>query len=163
EFRRVQKRPLEMRDGADVARDMPTDTAVDGIAHDRVADRAEVNPNLMGATRVNGHSGQRQRRVERLGADDSGERFTASTAARRRFLAVRFVASEGRVDAPSRMHHSPDQGHILLLHFTFTELARELFVRAIVLGDHHQAGRSAIEPVNDTWTSLAADAAEVLD
>ena len=43
------------------------------------------------------------------------------------------------------------------------KLPSELGVRGVVLGDHHQSRRPAIEPVHDPRPLLAADAAEVVD
>ena len=43
------------------------------------------------------------------------------------------------------------------------ELAGELLVRRVVLGDDHQARRAAVEPMDDARPLLAADAAQVVD
>ena len=43
------------------------------------------------------------------------------------------------------------------------KLARQLFVRRVVLGDHHQPRRAAVETMHDPGPLLAADAAEIVD
>jgi hypothetical protein len=43
------------------------------------------------------------------------------------------------------------------------ELARQLLVRRVVLGDDHQAGRPAIESMHDPRSLLAPDPAEIVD
>src|SRR4029453_1771395 len=58
----MQKRPLQMGDGADVTGHAPVDTAVERVADNRVADRAEMHAYLMCATGVNGNLTQRQSR-----------------------------------------------------------------------------------------------------
>ena len=50
--RGVQERPVEMRDRAQVAGHAPVDAAVERIADDRVADRAQVHANLVRAAGV---------------------------------------------------------------------------------------------------------------
>ena len=43
------------------------------------------------------------------------------------------------------------------------ELPRQRLVRAVVLGDDHQARRALVEPMHDAGSLLAADAAEIVD
>ena len=45
--RGVQERPLEPLHGADVARHAPVDAAVERVADDRMADRAQVHADLV--------------------------------------------------------------------------------------------------------------------
>ena len=52
---------------------------------------------------------------------------------------------------------------VFLLDFPIAELSRQLLVRGVVLGDNHQPGCSAVQPVHDARTDFAADAAETLD
>ena len=101
---------------------------------------------------------------EVLGADDARDRFAAARArARRHLLAVRRIAADRRVDAPPGLHHAPDQRDVFLLDLAVVKLPRQLLVRRVVLGDHHQPGRAAVEAMHDAGPLLAADAAEVVD
>ena len=68
-----------------------------------------------------------------------------------------------RVDSASGLHDAPDQREIFLLDLAIVELPRERLVCPIVLGDHDQPGRAAIEPVHDPGPQLAADPAEIRD
>ena len=58
--RRVEKRPLEPLDGSMSPGDMTAHAAVQRIAHDRVADRAQVHADLVRPARVNRDVRQRQ-------------------------------------------------------------------------------------------------------
>src|SRR5262249_50808595 len=68
------------------------------------------------------------------------------------------------VDRAARpLRRAPDKGQITALERpSFAAMARELFrqafVRAVVLGHHHQARGVLVEPVHDAGTPLAADA-----
>ena len=44
---------------------------------------------------------------------------------------------------------TPDERDVLLLDLAVVELASELAMRGVVLGDHHHARGAAIEPVHD--------------
>ena len=82
---------------------------------------------------------------------------------RRHLLPVVGIAADRRVDPLAGVHHAPDQREVLLLDFAVVELARQLLVRGVVLGHHHDARRAAIEPVDDARPQLAADAAQIVD
>ena len=60
--RGVQERPIEMRDGAQVAGHAPVDAAVERVADDRMADRAQVDADLMRPPGVDRDLRQRQHR-----------------------------------------------------------------------------------------------------
>jgi hypothetical protein len=60
--RRVQKRPLQMRDGPDIAGHSSVDASVQRIADNRMTDGAQMHANLMCSARVNSHLAQRQAR-----------------------------------------------------------------------------------------------------
>ena len=160
---RVQERTIQMRDGLGVAGHAPVDAAVERIAHNRMSDRAEVNANLVGAAGVNRDPRQRQHRVDPIGPDDARHGFAASPRARRHLLSVRRVASDRRVDPPSRVDFAPDERDVLLLDFPFAKLTRQLFMRRVVFRHDHQSGRSPIQPMDDTRPLLAADAAQIVD
>ena len=164
EPRGVQKRPLEMRDRAQVAGHAPVDAAVERVADDRMADRAQVHADLVRAAGVDRHLRERQRR--RRTARARTMRVTASRLRRARadiFLRFDRIAADRRVDAPARLHLAPDERDVFLLDLAIVELPRQLLVRRVVLGDDHQPRRAAIEPVHDARPLLAADAAEIVD
>ena len=60
---RVKKRALQARHRADIAGHAPVHAAVQRIADDRMADRAEVDADLVRASGVNRDLAQRQRRA----------------------------------------------------------------------------------------------------
>ena len=93
-------------------------------------------------------------------------RVTASRLRRARadiFFRFAGIAADRRVDPPARLHLAPDQRDVFLLDLAIVKLPRQLLVRGVVLGDHHQARRAAIEPVHDARPLLAADAAQIVD
>ena len=128
-----------------------------------MSDRAQVNANLVGPPGVNRDPRQRQHRMDPLGADDARHGFAAAPRARRHLLPIRRVAADRRVDPPPGVDLAPHERDVLLLDLAFAKLSRELFVRGVVLGHHHQAGRAAVEPMDDARPLLAADAAEIVD
>src|SRR5215831_1662960 len=62
----MEERALEMRDRADVARDAAVDAAVERVADDRMADRAQVDADLVRAAGVDGDARERQYPAEVL-------------------------------------------------------------------------------------------------
>src|SRR6185369_17865028 len=96
----MEERPLETGDGADVTGNAPVDAAVQRIADDRVADRAEMHAYLVCAPSVNGNLAQRQcRQVKRL--RDSRDRLTRPPGSCGHLLPVHGITSDRRVDAPA--------------------------------------------------------------
>src|SRR6195256_1802903 len=90
----MKKRPIEMRHRPQIAGNAAPHAAVDGVAHDRMADGAQVDPDLVRASRLNDHMNQRQRLTEPSGAVNSCDRFAAAPRARRHFLAIHGIRSE---------------------------------------------------------------------
>src|SRR5262249_58422042 len=132
----------EMRDRADVARDAAVDAAVERVADDRMADRAQVDADLVRAAGVDGDARERQYPAEVLGAHDPRHRLTAPPQPRRlrrHLLPGPGIASDRRVDAPAGHHFAPDQRGIFLLDLALAKLPRQLVVRAVVLLVAHQA------------------------
>src|SRR5260221_7016703 len=97
---RVQERPRQMRDGAEVPGHPAPRAAVQRIPHDRMADRAQMNADLMSPARVNGDARQRQYRAELLSVHDSRHRLAAPPGARGHLLAIAWIAADRRVDPP---------------------------------------------------------------
>ena len=99
-----------------------------------------------------------------LGADDARDRFAAAPRARADiFLRFDRIAADRRVDPPAGLHLAPDQRDVFLLDLALVKLARQLLVRGVVLGDDHQPGGAAVEPVHDAGPLFAADAAQIVD
>jgi hypothetical protein len=158
----MQKRPLEMGDGADVTRYAAMNTAVQRVADDRVADGAEMHADLMCAAGVNGHLAQRQsRQVNRF--CNAGDGLTRPARARGHFLPVHRIPANWRLDAPAGLHDAPDKRDVLLLHFAIVKLARQFLMRRIVFRDDDDARRAAIEPMDDARPQLASNAAQIRD
>ena len=59
------------------------------------------------------------------------------------------------------MNDAPDERDVFFFDLPVVELPCELRVCAIVLGDHHQSGRPAIEAMNDSRPQLASDSAQI--
>src|SRR5262249_16765954 len=99
EARGVEEGAVEMRDRAEVARHAAMDAAVERVADNRVADRAEVHANLMRAAGVDRNMCERQHAAEMFSADDAGHGLTAASDARRlggHLLPVRGIAPDRR-------------------------------------------------------------------
>ena len=161
----MEKGAIQVCDRADVAWHAPVHAAVQRVPDDGMANRAEVDADLMRAAGVNRHLHQRQHPAEVLGADDARHRGPGAAYPRRlgrHLLAVRRIAADRRVDPAAGHHFAPGEREIFLLHLTLGELPRQLFVRPIVLRDDHQARRALVQPVHDAGPLFSADAAEIV-
>ena len=140
-----------------------------------MADGAQVYADLMRTARVNGHLQEREH-PQLFGADDPRDRFTAPARPCRfpaagaalkapggHLLPIRRVAADRRVDASSRLYLAPHQREIFFFDLPVVKLARQLFVRLVVLGHHHQAGCTAVEAVHDPRSPFSPDAAQIID
>src|SRR6266850_5515565 len=99
--RGMKERTREVRDRAKIARHTAMDAAVQRIADDGMANRAEVDANLVRASGVNRDVRQRQDDAELLGLHDSRYRLPAPPCFGRHLLAVDWIAADRRVDAAS--------------------------------------------------------------
>ena len=79
EPRGVQERARQVGDGAQVARHVAMDAAVQRIADDWVADGAQMDADLMRTAGVDRDVRQRERASKRFGPHDAGDRFTTAT------------------------------------------------------------------------------------
>ncbi len=120
---------------AHVAGHVATDAAVERIADDRMADRAQMHADLVRAAGMDRDLRQRHRRIEMFGSNDPRHRLAASSRARRHLLSIARIAPDRRVDPSSRLHDAPDERDVFLLDLAIVKLPRELFVRGVVLGD----------------------------
>src|SRR4051794_34213229 len=97
EPRRMEKWPIEVGDGANVAGHPPMNTAIERVADNRMTDRAEVDANLVCSPGMNRHLHEREYPAEVLRADDARHRRPRSAQARRlgrHLLPVRWVAPD---------------------------------------------------------------------
>ena len=153
---RVQERTLQPHHRAQIAGDPPVYTTVDG-RRPRVPNRAEVHADLMGAAGGDRHLEQRHALQWRAQVT----RVTALRARRARVDIFWRCAGSRPIAASMRVppERRPTPARRTPFDLAVPELARQLLVRAIVLRDDHQARGPAIEPVHDSRTQLAADAA----
>src|SRR4029079_2200538 len=98
EPRCVQERALEALPRANVARHASMDAAVERVAHDRVADGAQMHADLMRPSCMNRHLTEREA-WQMMRTGDPRHRFTRMLRARRHLLPVRRVPAYRRVDA----------------------------------------------------------------
>jgi hypothetical protein len=141
--------------------------AIDGIAHQRVADVSHMHPDLMGAA---GLELAGEKRGDRL-AVAPGKRFLhlpmgdglAAARAHRHFLTRMRMTVDRRIDSSALpVGHAPDEGPIAAPHRAGAAVVGELrdqrLVRPVVLRHHHQPGGVLVEPVHDARPPDAADA-----
>ena len=77
-----------------------------------------------------------------------------------RFAGSRPIGASMRRPGCTSPQHERD---VLFLDLAIAELACQLRMRRIVLGDNHQSGSAAVEAMHDARPLLAADAAQILD
>ncbi len=125
EARRVQERTLQLRERRQIRWKVTPLAAVERVADDRVADGAEVRPDLMRAASGEGHA-EKGDPPQMLGLRDSRDGTARAARACRHPLTMYRVATEGCVDPPACLHDTPHQRHILLLHFPRLKLPGQL-------------------------------------
>ena len=117
--------------------------AIEGVAHNGVLDRTEVNPDLMSAACLDGELQQR----EACKAFDDFVQSVGNTGAsslRGHTQAINAIASNGTLDFSGRILHSTmHQRQISFDDPTRLKLAREIRVADVVLGHHEQVPRFA--------------------
>ena len=150
----------------ELARDQRRWVAVDGVADDRVAQRGEVDADLMCAP------GDRRGLQVGIGPLASLQVLPhlvaclgfAAAAVMQDGLALTVVgvSADRCVDHRlGRLEAALDQREVGLVHATLAELAREARVGPLVLCDNDEAGRVLIEAVHDAGPLHAADARQV--
>ncbi len=157
----VQERPFELQDRSEMRCRVSLDTTVDGVSYDRMTDGAEVDAYLVGAA---GRDRDLEKRdaVERLRRDDACDCFARPPRPRRNLLSIHRISTDWQVDSPTSMHSAPHECNVVLLDQAVAELPRKVYVREVVLGDHHESGRAAVETVYDAGPSFTANAAKIL-
>ena len=110
-------------DRAQVAGHAPVDAAVERVADDRMADRAQVHANLVRAAGVNRDLRQRQRRPK---CSARTMRVTAARLRRARadiFFRLAGIAADRRVDPAAGLHLAPDERDVFLLDLAIVRTA----------------------------------------
>ena len=97
-----------------------------------------------------------------LGLGHARDGASRAAGASGHLLPIRGIASDGGIDAAPGLHEPPHESQVFLLDLAIVKLTCELAVRGIVLCDHHDARRPAIEPVHDAGPELPTDATEVV-
>jgi hypothetical protein len=126
----------------------PLRAAVDAVAGDRVADRRQMDAELVRAPRL---GVQLQQRVAvDLAQDVVARARLAAAGDDGHLLALHGMARDRRVDdALRRLEPAFDEREVRLLDAPLLELTRERNVGRVVLRDDDQAGRVLVEPVDD--------------
>src|SRR5438270_336063 len=138
----------------------PLRTGVDRIADDGMADRFEMDADLVraaGAENAADHRGM----AKLLDHFEIGD-GVAAAGDDGHALAVARIARDRRVDRAARLRWSSvNDGQILFAHGLGRPRGGEFAMRRVVLRDHHHAARVFVEPVDDSGTKLAANSAEI--
>src|SRR4029453_18007484 len=111
---RVQERPPEPHAPPQVVADAAMHAAVGLVADDRMSDRAQVDPDLVGSSGGNGDLDE-GRTFEMAREGHPRHRVPRPAGPGRHLLPVAWIASDRRVDPPPRMNDAPDERHVLFL------------------------------------------------
>ena len=132
-----------------------------------MADMGQMHPDLMGAAGLELAGQQRRDRfavtpVEGFQDLPMGDGLAAAVA-HRHLLAGMGMPVDRRIDGAAQpVRHAPDQRQIAAPHLVGAAVVGELlgqrFMRAVVLGRHHQPCGVLVEPVHDARALDAADA-----
>jgi hypothetical protein len=132
------------------------------VAQDRVADRMEMDSNLVGSPRKNLAKNQSpppgvlndfELGVRRPAAVDHGH-----------FLTLHWMATDRLDNFAGRLGKSASaQGQIKFLNFSSGKLVAQAQVRKVVLGNYEAATGVLVEPVDHARSKLTADSAQVRD
>src|SRR6266571_2038278 len=136
-------------------------TAVNLIAHNRMFQPRQVNPNLMRPPRFQLNIKQREPVVSFANPIDRKSR--AAAAHHSHAYAIARIASNGLIDLPGALNeNSVDQRNVRLKDFARAKLIREFLVSVFGLGDNHQSGRLLVETVHDAGANRACPRRELL-
>lgn len=159
----VQERPVQMGHRPQIARDAAVNATVRRVADHGVADRAQVDADLVRPASMNGHMRERKGPAEMRGSKDSRHGLPASTRLRRHLLPIDRITPDWGVYPPSRHDLPPDQRDVFLLDLAIVKLPRQSIVGGVVLRDDHQPGCPSIETMHDAGPFLPPDAAQIID
>jgi hypothetical protein len=136
-------------------------SSIEGVSEDGVAQRGEVNPDLVGSTGL-GINFEKGEGAESLKDLPSGYRsFPFSGSGRHPFPLDR-MPSDGSIDQTFiLLKNSMSNGKIDLLHEAILELSGQLVKSLIILGDDHHAGSLPVETVDDARSQHTVNSSEV--
>lgn len=137
---------------------------VERITDDGAAHMAEVNTNLMRATRFGQHAKLDESGGPKLDFIER-DRFTTRRMSRadRHLLALIRMRPDGLVDGVAIPVQTTAHNRIVFLfHRTLFKLAREMEVSRVVLGDNHHAACISIQPMDDPRSRRTSHLTQVL-
>src|SRR5262245_25947795 len=111
--------------------------AVSRIAHDRMADGAQVHSYLMSAAGVDRHLAQREP-GQMVSTCYSRHGVPGATGARRHLETIGWIPSDCGFDSTSGLHDAPDESDIFLFDLVVMELTRQFVVSGVVFGHYHE-------------------------
>lgn len=139
-------------------------SCVERIADDGAAHMAQVDTNLMRATRFWQHT-----KLDESGGPKlhfiEGDRFTARRVSRadRHLLALIRMRPDGLVDGVAiPVQAAAHDRVVFLFHRTLFKLAREMEVSRVVFGDNHHAACVSIQSMDDPRSRRTSHLAQVL-
>ena len=131
---------------AEVARD-----AVDGVAADGEADRLQMDADLVRAPGLEPHLEERAPTDELLHLEP-GDRVPRRLRVERAAGAVAPVTADRRLDpAGARPRRTEDEREVAALDLPFADRLREPCMSLVGASDDEQAGRVAVEAVDEPW------------
>jgi hypothetical protein len=158
----VEERSLEAQNRTKVSGDPTPHAAIHGVANDGMSDGAQVDANLMGSSRVDGHLAQCDT-WKMTSARDTRHRASRVLGAGGHLLPVRRVAADRGIDAAASLDNPPHKRDVFFLDFTVLKLTCQLLVGCVGLCDDHDARRATVEAMDDARARFASDTAEIRD
>ena len=129
---------------------------VDRVAHDRVAERPEVNSDLVGAASMQAN-GKKVRRPPTLETSKVGQRWPPRFNDRHPLSVLR-IARDRTVDGELVSRHvSPGSGQVAAPDFAARDSACQKSVSIVRPGNDHESTGVFIQPVDDPWAIGLAD------
>ena len=124
----MQERAIQSCDGRERCR-QPPDAAVEIVADDRKSRFAQMDANLMRASRMNSYAHERNA-IQRFDAGDDRLRVTRMPRAARDALAMLRIAAERLVEGASDCRPSPHERGVCLVDEPVVKLLRKRAMRA---------------------------------
>lgn len=135
--------------------------AINRIADDGVADRCQVNADLVRATGV--EAAFQQRSSGETAADLPIRARRPPRRQHRHFPALNRVASDGAINAAARSaRRSPDQGEIDFFNGSRLKRSGQVTVGGVGFRDHKAAAGLLVQTMNDPGAFNPADAAQLV-
>jgi hypothetical protein len=118
----VQERSFEAQNGTKISGDPTPHAAIHRVANNGMSNGAQVNANLMGPSRMDGHLAQRDT-WKMTGARDTRHRAPRVLGAGGHLLPVRRIAADCGIDATASLDDTPHECDVFLLDFAVLKLA----------------------------------------